>query len=325
MALRATNNREENAPAAIFRVRRGGKQAAGSHNGLGVRLLSTLILFLLTLSGLGHSTWNAISKTIPERDAFFTLITMSAVVLYLPLAVFLLQRDSIPPQAWLFALGSVSFEVIYFLVLAKAYRMAPLITVYPIARGTSPVLAMLFGFVFTSMTITPLGLTGIVMIALGIFFVNQPRLNFTQMKSAFANQGAFYALLTGACTAIYSVFDWFGAHVMSGILFIYIVYIGIALGKLAADRILLPPVSYIGLLRRHPLKTLIGGTLAFSVNAIVLYSMQTTPVAYVTAVREVGILFTAIIGVVWLKERMTLPKALSVIAIVAGMFLIKFA
>jgi len=296
---------------------------AASHHGLGVRLLSTLVLLLLTVSGLGHSTWNAIAKTIPQRDAFFTLMTMSAVILYLPLAIFLLQRDSIPPQAWLFALGSVSFEVIYFLALAKAYRSAHLTTVYPIARGTSPVLAALFGLVFTRMAITPLGFAGIIMIALGIFFVNQPSMSLTQARSAFASQGAVYALLAGACTAIYSVFDWFGAHVMSGILFIYIVYIGIALGKWASDRILLSPVSYISLFRRHPIKILIGGTLAFSVNATVLYCMQTTSVAYVTAVREVGILFTAIIGVIWLKEGMTLSKILSVIAIVGGIFLIK--
>ena len=269
--------------------------------------------------------WNAIAKTIPQRDAFFTLITMSAVVLYLPLAVFLLQRDSIPPQAWLFALGSVSFEVVYFLALARAYRLAPLITVYPIARGTSPVLAALFGLAFTGMTATPLGLAGIVMIALGVFFVNQQSLSLTRVRSAFANQGAFYALLTGTCTAVYSVFDWFGAHVMSGILFIYIVYIGIAIGKWAADRVLLPSVSHIALFRRHPVKILIGGALAFSVNAAVLYCMQTTPVAYVTAVREVGILFTAIIGVIWLKESVTLPKAVSIIAIVVGIFLIKFS
>ncbi|MHB1628497.1 MAG: EamA family transporter [Bacilli bacterium] len=287
--------------------------------------MSSLVLFLLTVSGLGHSMWNAIAKTIPQRDAFFTLITMSAVVLYLPLAVFLLQRNSIPPQAWLFALGSVGFEVVYFLALARAYRLAPLITVYPIARGTSPVLAALFGLAFTRMTAAPLGLAGIVMIALGIFFVNQPSLSFTRVRSAFANQGAFYALLTGTCTAIYSVFDWFGAHVMSGILFIYIVYIGIAIGKWAADRVLLPSVSHVALFRRHPVKILIGGTLAFSVNATVLYCMQTTPVAYVTAVREVGILFTAIIGVVWLKESVTLPKVLSITAIVIGIFLIKFS
>ncbi|MFD1673480.1 EamA family transporter [Alicyclobacillus fodiniaquatilis] len=281
------------------------------------------VLLLLILSAVGHASWNAISRRVSNRDAFFTLITIIAIAIYIPLAVYLGCKYHIPLAALGWVLGSAIFQVIYFITLAKAYRVAPLISVYPVARGTSPLLASLFSIVISQIPVNALACSGIALIVCGIFFINQTGFNIINLRATFFNPGVIWAFLTGACTAMYTIFDAQGAQVVSGILFAYMVYIGTAIGKIIVDRKLTPGVSYIALFKQFPTASIIGGFLIFGVNATVLYCLQTTPVAYVSAVREVGIVFTALIGIIWFKEKLGIVKWGSIFAILTGIILIK--
>ena len=79
-----------------------------------------------------HAIWNALSKKIEERDAFFTLILGASVILYFPLAVYLWQTSSFPPGAIKWLLLSICSEVLYFVALGKAYKTNHLSYAYPI-------------------------------------------------------------------------------------------------------------------------------------------------------------------------------------------------
>ncbi|MGZ4163733.1 MAG: EamA family transporter, partial [Tumebacillaceae bacterium] len=82
-------------------------------------------------------------------------------------------------------------------------------------------------------------------------------------------------------------------------------------------------VSYIAILKRHPIASLVAGVLVFGANSVAVYAMQSTSVAYVAAVREMSIVFASLIGLIWLKEKISTVKWVSIVLIVCGVVLIK--
>jgi drug/metabolite transporter (DMT)-like permease len=281
------------------------------------------VFILLMIAALGHSIWNAISKQIPERDGFFTLILIVAVILYLPIAIFTLLKYSVPAGAWIWICISIGFEVLYFVFLSKAYQQETFLTVYPVARGSAPIFAAILNFLLTGNFIGIIGLSGIILTSIGILLLNQKSFSIIEIKKSLTNAGAQWALLTGICTASYSVADSMGVANMSAVLFKYIVFLGMCLGKLVYDRWCISKISYICLLRKYPIKSLIGGFLVFGVNVLVVYSMQSTPVAFVSATREMSIVFASLISFIWLKEKIGITKYVSIFLIFVGVILIK--
>ncbi|GAX90348.1 DMT family transporter [Effusibacillus lacus] len=287
--------------------------------------MSLSVFAILMLSALGHATWNAMAKKIEDRDSFFTLIMGVSVVLYLPAALYLWTTTPFPQEAWKWIGFSTLFEILYFVSLAKAYQLAPLSTAYPLVRGTAPLATTCMAFALGSALPTVLGVSGTLLIVVGILLINQSKLSFRSLFTSIRQnfQGAGWALVAGLFTACYNVSDSYGALTMSGILFKYVVFIGMFLGKMMLDLRTRPANTYWTLATKYPVLTLAAGFLLFGANSLAVYAMQTTPVAAVASVREVSIVFAAIIGMVWLKERISRVKWVSIITIVTGVFLIK--
>ncbi|RIV22105.1 hypothetical protein D2Q93_09510 [Alicyclobacillaceae bacterium I2511] len=285
--------------------------------------MSNTIFLLLMLAAFGHAIWNGIARRIPERDTFFTLILMTAVILYFPLALWLAQTHPIPSQAWPWIGASTLFELFYFATLAKAYQSSSFLTAYPLARGSAPVFATVLSLALTGESVSLTGLVGIGLVSLGILWISQPSFSLTNRFTSLRNPGTLWALLTGACTASYSVADSVGAKLMSPILFKYIVFIGIVLGKLLYDKGTRVAGSYFQLVKAYPKSTFTGGMLIFGVNAIIVFALQTTPVAYVSATRETSIVFAMLIGRIWLHESLGWVKVLAIASIVVGILTIK--
>ena len=287
--------------------------------------MSNETLILLIVAALGHSVWNAIARQVPERDQFFTLILWVAIILYSPVALYLLWKDPVPSSAWIWMGLSIAFEVLYFASLARAYQVGTFLTVYPVARGSAPVFATMFSFLLTQKSVNIAGLCGIALIVAGILFIRQKSFSLDEIKTSLKAPGNFWALLTGVCTASYSVADSMGAAVMSAVLFKYIVFVGMSLCKISYDTRFASgsKTQYLQLLRQHPGKSLAGGFLVFGVNALVVFTMQSTPVAFVSATREMSIAFAVLIGVVWLKEKISALQIASIMLIVSGVIAIK--
>jgi drug/metabolite transporter (DMT)-like permease len=287
--------------------------------------LEARILLLLIVSALGHAVWNAIARRIEDREAFLTLIMGVAVVLYAPMAIALWHTQTFPVQAWKWVGISVGFEIVYLVTLGKAYRMAPLTLVYPVARGTSPVVTTLLSVTLAGAVVGGMGLGGIALIVAGILLINSPRLSFVAVWKSFsqAGPGLRWALLTGVLTVCYTVCDGMAAQMTSGFLYKYFVTVGMFAGKWVVDRRAKRQVSYMGLLKRHPVASLVAGVLVFGANSLAVYAMQSTSVAYVAAAREMSIVFASLIGVIWLKEKIGAVKWFSIVLIVLGVVLIK--
>jgi drug/metabolite transporter (DMT)-like permease len=275
--------------------------------------LSGVILCLLLVSALGHACWNAVSKQVEEKDIFFTLILGLAVLIYFPLGIYLLLHYPIPPKAFLYMAGSTSCELIYFFALARAYRQLPFSYAYPIVRGLGPLASTILSF-FLGVSLTWLGLSGIGIVVTGILLM--------QFSGKFSWQtGSGWAFLAGIINGCAITFDSMGAVMTSGILFKYLVFIGICLGKVIIDRVPLQEYKRIFLL--YPTKAIIGAILTFGVNAATQYALQSTPVGYVSATRELSIAFGTLIGWFIFKEKIKNNQYIGIVLLVLGILLIK--
>ncbi|MCH5585778.1 EamA family transporter [Shimazuella sp. AN120528] len=271
------------------------------------------ILSLLLISALGHAGWNAISKQVTEKDTFFTIIIGLAVILYLPLAIYLLLQQPIPWEAYFYMAGSTICELIYFWGLAHAYRQLPFSYAYPIVRGLGPLVSTFLSF-FLGAALTWIGFGGILLVVAGILLM--------QFSGKFTLEtGAGWAFLAGAINGGAITFDSMGAAMMSGMLFKYIVFIGILLGKMMMDRISFREYKRVFLLYKG--KAVVGALLTFGANAVTQFALQSTPVGYVSATRELSIAFGTLIGWLFFKEELKKNHYIGIGILILGILLIK--
>lgn len=285
--------------------------------------MSDSVLLLLVCASIGHAIWNALSRKVSDRDQFYTLIIIIAVIVYSPVAVSLSLTTPVPLTVLGWLAGSILFEILYFFCLATAYKKGPFLTVYPVARGSAPLMTTAFSFILSGPSVGYVSLSGIILVVLGILFINLSKFSAVGFRSLFTSPSTKWALLTALCTASYSLCDSKGAHAMSPYLFKYIVFVGLGIGKLVIDHFSRQEHSYLTMLKKYPYRAIWGGVLVFGANAVVVYTMRFTPVALVATARELSIVFASIIGVLWLKENLTLPKICSIGLIVTGVLLMR--
>lgn len=260
---------------------------------------------LIILAGLIHSGWNIVAKKA-GGDARFSLYTaICNAIIWLPLGWWL-GKDVVPHWGWMewaFVTASAVLHVAYFVVLLRGYRVADLTVVYPLARGSGPLISSLVAVMFLGEQISTLGAAGIAGVVLGVFLIaGGPRMIITirEGQNAEARQrvlaGLYYGLLTGMFIASYTVVDSYAVKVllMSPILVDYV-------GNLIRLVILAPlavkdwsETKRLWRLQwRHAALVAFFSPIAY---VLVLYAVQSAPISHVAPAREVSMLFAALIG-----------------------------
>ena len=282
--------------------------------------MTDLALVLVLASALFHATWNLLAKRAGGDAAFVWLSDLLAVALFLPLFVWALQANDTPLGATqlLFIAGSGILHVTYFLTLLRGYRAGDLSMVYPLARGTGPVIATIGAILLFAERPTPVALAGVALIALGAFFLTGgPR----AIRSQNAGAAAAYGLATGLLIGAYTLWDKAGLTV--GMLSPLVLYYG---GTFCRILILSPAMSgrrvQLGVEWREHKVELFGvailGTLSY---LLVLVALDFSPVSYVAPAREISILLGAIMGTRLLAEgdapRRVLASGAMVLGVVA--------
>lgn len=264
---------------------------------------------LIILAGLIHAGWNIVAKRAggDSRFAFFTSILNMLV--WAPLGWWL-GRDVVPlwgVKEWGIVALSGVLHVLYFVVLLRGYRKADLTVVYPLARGTGPLLSSMIAIVFLGESLSALGALGIAAVVGGVFLIaGGVGLLRTAAKEHSArvriHKGMFYGVLTGVFIASYTVVDGYAVKFMllSPILVDY-------MGNLVRIALLSPvvlrkPQELKALWKvqwKYALAVAIVSPVAY---VLVLYAMQDAPMSHVAPAREVSMLFAALIGGHLLKE-----------------------
>ncbi|MDD0810421.1 DMT family transporter [Curvibacter sp. RS43] len=290
--------------------------------------MSLIAFSLVLLAGLIHALWNIAAKKAggDSRFAFFTSALMMLV--WAPLGLWL-GWDAVPKWGaleWgLVGLSGV-LHVVYYVILLRGYQRADLTVVYPLARGSGPLLSSLVALTFMGEQGSWAGVGGMVAVVSGVFLVaGGPglwRASHDPARRDRVRLGLMYGLCTGVFIASYTVVDGYAVKVMlmSPVLVDYMgnfVRLGLLTPGVWRDR---PEALRLWRLQWKP--ALLVATISPVSYVLVLYAMQTAPLSHVAPAREVSMLFAALIGGHLLGEGDRVPRLLGALLIAAGVTLL---
>jgi drug/metabolite transporter (DMT)-like permease len=268
-----------------------------------------------------HGTWNVLVKVSADPMATFQRATLAAVLLATPAAAVAwlwTGRPGLAPAAAGWCALSGVLEVAYLWFLAAAYRRGELSAVYPIARGSAPLLAVIAGLGLLNERLTAIQLAGVGLLLLGILAV---------ALSQATGRATIPALLTGVTIAAYSAVDRVGVRLTTpwlyGWLLIVLMAVGIPVSKwiaarLTAGRRTAPQLSGEAAPMSRT-QTLAIGIFMWSAYLMVLWALSIAPLSVVAPVRETSVVGVAVWGIWRLRERGAVPMKLAgAVATLAG-------
>ncbi len=280
--------------------------------------MTTPVFLAVITAAILHASWNALVKSGLDKT-----LSMGAVVIgHLPFALVIIAISPLPDAAALpYLCAGLLFHFGYQWFLIRSYETGDLTQVYPLARGSAPLIVAVVSVFFLGITLNRLELVAIVIIALGII-----SLAFTRTGSGEKNPAAArLAVTTGLFIAGYSIVDGLGARAADTALGFY----GwLALSNSIVMTIYLAwrsPGTLTGIVRKGQQVFWLGGGASYAAYALVVWGFTQAPIATVTALRETSIIFALLIGVLFLKEPFNWSKALSTFMTMSGAFLLRFA
>jgi len=267
-----------------------------------------LVLGLVLGSAVLHASWNALLRSGTDRLWSVSVMCAMCALAGLPVALLAPRPD---PASWPYLAVSGVLQVAYSLFLARAYRDGRLAQVYPIARGSAPMLVTLAAAVLAGEQPAGPGLAGIVLVSLGILAIALGR-------GRLDGRSTLAALATGAFIAAYMTCDGLGVRV-SGHPMGYIGWQAVVQGApmpfvFAAIRRRWLPLA----LDRELGKMAVAAVISVAGYGVVVWAMSQAPLGQVSALRETSILFAAVIGALFLREPLTLRGVVGAATIAAG-------
>lgn len=280
--------------------------------------MTGLALVLVLLAAFAHSGWNFLTKKVAGGPSFIWICAGMSSVIYTPVAVgiILFQEPNLGFENVVFIFLSACVNGVYYILLEKGYRLGDLSVVYPVARGTGPLISAVVGIALLGERPSTLAMGGIVLMALGIAAITgDPR----ALKTREARQAVLMAVLCGCTIATYTVLD-----------------------KISVSRLMTPPLilewgadtGRFILMAPFMAKTwdrvkeqwktnkreAAGvGILSPLAYILVLTAMIFTPVSYVAPAREISILIGSIAGARFLSEENARRRLLGTAAMVTGL------
>lgn len=267
--------------------------------------MDPLIVGLVAASALFHVVWNVRLKTAgdPLRAATIGMLAGTLVIVPLGLIAWVASGSpAIPPQGLALGLASGVFEAAYFILLAEAYRRGDLSVVYPLARGTAPLLLVAVGVVILGERLGPAGWVGVAFLLAGFLALQQPwqavraRAGGRRPDAAIA-----FAIATGVMIAGYTSLDRVGTRLIQPFPYAAILWVSgaallalwvriVAGGRLVAGG------------REQNRRAAVGGILTLIAYLLILIALSVAPLTAVAPLRESATVIVATWGAVRLAE-----------------------
>ena len=264
-----------------------------------------------------HAAWNAAIERWLDPLATTVVISVGAALV----AAAMLPLVGLPAAAsWPWCAASVLIHLFYFAALIESYRAGDLGQVYPIARGSAPLMTAAATTVFVGERLGILGWFGIILLVAGVLLLS---LRGGRDLARLDRKAVGFALFTAVTICAYSVVDGVGARLAgSANAYTVALFVGIA-----------PVMVIYALARRGAQATLAigrhwgiglaGGALQLGSYGIAIWAMTVAPIAIVAALRETSVLFGAAIAVIFLKEPLRASRIVAAVMIIAGLALIR--
>ena len=257
---------------------------------------------LVLVAVLLHAGWNIVAKKTGGGRHFVMMGALMIVLLWAPLGL-VMAWQQVPRWGlaeWGLLLASGLAHLVYFNVLLAGYRAADLTVVYPVARGTGPLVSSMAALVVLGESLSTRGLLGVLGITAGVLLIAGGPRQWTQAHDPAQRARLLAALrwggLTGLLIATYTVLDGYAVKVLliSPILVDYIgnlLRIPFMLPAVPADR-----VGFVRDLRTQWKAALLLAAISPLGYVLVLYAVQMAPLSHVAPAREVSMLFAALLG-----------------------------
>ena len=289
--------------------------------------MSAFALSLVLSGALCHALWNIVAKKAAGGLAFVWLFGQVSVFAALPVALWIwhTQPQTFDTSMWLAAIGSGVIHIVYSLVLQKGYQVSDFSVVYPIARGSGPLITVVVATTLLGELPSLMGALSVVAILAGLFVSADGGRIFGRGNATKRQLGVLWGLLTGVCIASYTVLDGWAIKSlgMSPVLF-YVVGL-IVRSALLAPFALRRPEELRTQWRTHRSAILTVGLLSPTAYALVLYALQIAPLSYVAPVREISMLIGTLLGARLLKEAVRPTQIVGAGIMLAGVAGLAFA
>lgn len=274
-------------------------------------------VFLMVLAAaLIHATWNAVVKSDGDRLALIKTLFLTHFIV----SAGLLPFFAVPAlESWPYLVGSAVLNLAYALLLHRAYHLGDLSLVYPLARGVAPLIVTIVTVLFLGEQLSRASQVAVLLIGLGITSVAVAR-----GHAGFRDpRPVLLAVGTGTFIAGYTILDGYGARI-AGSAHSYVIWLSLVAGLLVAA-----VIHFMQRVQRAPINPrsrnagIFSGLVSYLASWLVIWSMTQAPIALVSALRETGIVLAVIIGVVFLKERLSLIRIASIAATLIGTTILK--
>ena len=278
--------------------------------------MDTIVFLAVLGAAVMHASWNAIVKVGLDRFSSILLLSIAQG----GLALCLLPFFAFPlAAAWPWLIASSLLHVGYKLFLIRAYQHGDLSQVYPLARGSAPLIVAIVGGVFLGEAMTAGKTAAVVAIAIGVIVMSRDG----GVLGRLPTKALLYALGTACFTAAYTLVDGVGARIAA-------TASGYTLWMFAIDATCMASIA-VATRGKHVIRALapawrsgcIAGGLSLGSYWIAIWAFTLAPLAMVAALRETSVLFAMLIGVFLLGERAGLWRWVAALLIVCGVVLMR--
>jgi drug/metabolite transporter (DMT)-like permease len=283
------------------------------------------VALAVIFAGVLHAVWNAIAKGAPDRWASFALIGLGETLVVVPMGLVAGPPDR---AAWPWLVASATVHVLYMGLLLAAYQLGDFSQVYPLARGSAPLLVAIVAAAALGERLTWAQDAGVAAVCGGLGV-----LAFAGHRDAGAAEGdggkerdpraVAAALLTGVSIAGYTLLDGVGVRHAGGSLsytsWMFAIQAPLTVAIVLALR---GRATLTRLHRAAVLRGLAGGLISMAAYGIVLWAQTRGTLASVAALRETGVISGAVIGAVFFSERLGPRRIAAACVVAAGVVLI---
>ena len=277
---------------------------------------STTLPLTVTLAVLAaavtHATWNAIAHGIKDQTLAFALIGAGGIIVAIPLIIVAAMPR---PDCWPYLLASIVIHVFYNLLLMRCYRLGEFGQVYPLARGTSPLVVTILAAVFVHEHLALPQIGGVLVVSAGLATL--------VLAGRRPGRAAFLAAVaTGLTIAAYTIVDGVGVRLSAS----PVGYIG---WLMLLESLCVPMFALVrrrDVLLKQPRRILLSGLAAGALSVLayglVLWAQTRGELAPIAALRETSVIFGAIIGTLIFHEPFGRSRIAATVLVVAGILLL---
>ncbi|HEY5543061.1 MAG TPA: DMT family transporter [Candidatus Binatia bacterium] len=263
--------------------------------------MSAWAFALLLAAAVIHATWNFLNKRASGHVTFTWLVAVLSALLYAPATITVIEVWAIQINFVVIGLmaGSAALHTAYFVLLNQGYRAGDLSLVYPLARGTGPLLSSIAAILFLGERPSLVALGGALLIIGGAVILTT---NLAQLRQSGAQDAVLYAFVTGLFIAAYTLWD------KQAVSHFAVAPLVLDWGANVGRALFLTPMAAkysdeaVAEWREHKYEAIGCAVLIPLAYILVLTAMQFTPVSYVAPAREISILIGTVMGTRLLGE-----------------------